>query len=485
MMSVLLFFVFMQEVSVSASEEINEKIEKLKVEITQTMEEHNIPGMAVAIVDKHGFIYTEGFGYSNSEKRVAKIDEETNFHLGSLSKVFTSIAVLQLYEKEKLNLDTAVVHYLPWFPFNEITVKHLLQHSSGLPGRLNVHDISNVNPEEITEMMEAKLKDVSLVGKPGEVYEYTNMNTDLLQRIVEEVTNESFPNYMETNVFHPLHMHRTGYYTFNSDHLRNTADGHRYHWGKLKPYDEQLVYATSSSAGLSSNATDLANFLFFLLQEEKGHMLVTQDSIDEMFRPNQYGLGMNWFIFPHNITMDGGLPGFTTSMVLSADRSFGLVLLANSKQDVTLDTSFNLYKILEGTDPTPLLSSNYPKVSSEAKTVLFAIMILFVSLAYVVGMTSYRMVKGERRLFFKVPSRKESVHFMVVLLLYLSIIYYIYVILPFYIGVPSLFEFKKEPDFTSGLAIFSVLYTVFSVVLFWHILFVNKVENNHKANKII
>lgn len=462
------------------------KIKQIEVEIENNMETHDIPGMAFALVDSNGIIYSKGFGTLDIREDTQHVDENTNFNLGSLSKVFTTIAIMQLQEKGFLRIEDPVADHLPWFKArdalmsNQITIKHLLNHSSGLPSRLNVHDVRSVDRRGIIDQISDKLRNVMLVAKPGETFEYTNMNTDLLQIIIEEVSDVPFTKYMNENIFKPLGMNRTGYFTFDNHHLSNTAKGHRYQWGKIKPYEEKLVYATSSSAGLSSNAADLAKFMMCLLNEgvtPKG-ALIRSNSIKEVFQANRYGVGYNWYIYPQNMYMEGGLPGFTSTMVLSSDKSFGLVLLSNSKQDITFHSGFNLFRIVDGGTPKPLLGKDFPKVKSEAKIILSITILICITLFYVVGTTVYNLARGRHTVTFVKPSFSKFRRIILLLALYFGIIYYIYVLFPYYVGVPSLFDFNKEPDVTTGLIILSIVSTSFSLVLFLKILIIQKVKMN-------
>ena len=466
----------------AAVDKLDEKIKLIEVEIENNMKVHNIPGMAFALVDDNGILYSNGFGVVDFRDDSVKIDENTNFNLGSLSKVFTSVAIMQLQEQGIVSLDDPVVEHLPWFSTknaqlsNQIKIRHLLNHSSGLPGRLNVHEISSLDRQEIIIEVEKKLSDVKLVGQPGEIFEYTNMNTDLLQLVIEEVTGGKFTEYMEKNILIPLEMDRTGYFTFRDSHLSNTAIGHRYHWGDIKPFKEELVYATSSSAGLSSNVMDLAKFMTFLLNEGEGPAspVIHSTSVREMFQANKYGVGFNWFVFPHNIFMDGGLPGFTSTMVLASDNSFGLVLLANSKQDITVHSGFNLFRIVEGGTPTALLASDYAKVDPDSKLILIITIIIGLLLTYIVVSNSLSILKGRQRLSVRKPGTKKIGVLTLILLLYVGVMYYIHIYLPYEIGVPTLSHFKMEPDFLDGIYLLTIVFSSLSLALCLKILFTQK-----------
>lgn len=474
-------------------DDLDEIIKQVEAEIETNMKTHEIPGMAFALADASGIVYSKGFGVLDSSDETGLIDEHTNFNLGSLSKVFTSLAIMQLHEKGQITLEDPVVNHLPWFKTNDpllsnqITIKHLLNHSSGLPGRLNVHEIKSIDKQDITNEIIEKLNGVTLVGQPGEVFEYTNMNTDLLQIIIEEKSGESIVDFMRENIFEPLEMSRTGYFTFNGSHLSNSAVGHRYHWGKIKPYEEKLVYATSSSAGLSSNVVDLGKFITFLINDSKisSEYLLSIDSINEMFKANQFGVGYNWFIYPHNKFMDGGLPGFTSTMVLSSDKTFGLVLLSNSKQDITLHSGFNLYRIVEGGKPKPLLDKDFPKVNFDAKIILGITTFIFILFVYGVASTLYNVISKKKLVEFRKMGISRYILLTLILVMFFVGIYYIYVIIPISTGVPSLFAFQKEPDITAGFVVLSIVYSAFSIFLFLKTLLIQKVMTKREPYNIV
>lgn len=447
------------------------------------METHNIPGMSVALVDANGILFSKGYGTLDIRDDALKINENTNFNIGSLSKVFVSLAIMKLQDERLINIERPVVDYLPWFSTkeehlsNQIKIKHLLSHSSGLPGRLNVHEIEQTDRQDMINEIKKKLMNVRLVGKPGELYEYTNMNTDLLQLVIEEVTGEPFTTYMKNNIFTPLDMDRTGFYTFDTSHLSNTAMGHRYHWGKLKPYKEELVYATSGSAGLSSSVNDLSKFIQLILKNgtspSGGHM-ISPTSLNQMFEPIQDRMAYSWYIYSHNMFMEGGLPGFTSTMVISSDKTFGLVLLSNSRQNITLETGFNLYRIVEGQEPVPLLISDYSKINFDAHLLLSMTIVFSILLLVIVGLTIVQLMKKERKFSFVKPNYKKIGFSSIIITIYLGVLYYLYVQAPLRIGVPTIFSFKMEPDLVSAILIFSIVYSIFSVVLLIRIFLIQK-----------
>ncbi|MFE8700807.1 serine hydrolase domain-containing protein [Cytobacillus sp. FJAT-54145] len=470
----------------------NEKIIKIEAEIKRNMETHNIPGMSFALVDHNGVVFSKGYGTLDIRDDSLEINENTNFHIGSLSKVFVSLAIMKLQEERHIDIEKPVVDYLPWFSTKDeklsrqIKIRHLLSHTSGLPGRLNVHDIEQTDSQEIMKEIKKKLKDVRLVGKPGDIYEYTNMNTDLLQLVIEEVTGEPFTTYMQDHLFAPLEMNRTGYFIFDDRHLSNTAMGHRYHWGKIKPYHEKLVYATSASAGLSSNVHDLSKFIQLLLNNGISHSesMINTGSLNQMFQPVQDRMAYNWYVDPHNVYMEGGLPGFTSTMVLSSDKTFGLVLLSNSKQSITLGTGFNIFKIVKGEEPVPLLASDYSKLNADAQLLRSLAVFFSIITLVVVGVTIVQIMMKKRKFSFVKLSAKEIGFTSMIIAAYLGVFYYLHVYAPFKIGVPTIFSFQKEPDLVSAILIFSIMYSIFSVALLVRTLFIRKTNHRKDSSEL-
>ncbi len=188
----------------------------------------------VLVAENGNMVYKKSFGYANLENKTPNNDS-SEFTLGSISKTLTSIAILQLKEKGKLELDDHLVKYFPEFPFPEITSRHLLSHTSGLPdydlyqeqmekypGKIfNVHDI----------LPSLKIWKEPLHFKPGDKWEYVNTNFCLLALLVEKISGMTFQNYMQKFIFTPAKMSRT---YFQSDPQRaagtNRTINYEYPW---------------------------------------------------------------------------------------------------------------------------------------------------------------------------------------------------------------------------------------------------------------
>lgn len=396
-----------------ATNQLLDKVQQIDAEIQQNMQRFNIPGMAFVLANEEGIVYAKGYGL-NEFGGTQRVNSQTNFKIGSISKVFTSLAIMQLRDQGLVELDVPIKQYLPWFATKDaslsdrITVRDLLHHTSGLPGRLNAHDVKGSDMNLVSSQLEYKLKNVRLVAPPGEKYEYTNMNYDLLQLIAEQVTNLPFPDYMSQKVFHPLGMSRTVFATGNQS--SNSATGHRYIWGDIHPFHEKLSFATLGSAGLSTNAEDLGKYISFLLSSSaKGNNPVLHSaSLTEMQHAaifdESIGHGFGWDITGNTIEKNGGLPGFSALFTI-------IVLLMWL--------------------PTIVLRLRKKASYSFKKPNLFIILICWV-------------LNG---------------------LMLTGVLYYIFYLVPYESGVPSLDRLTIAPDFVNGLIILSASYLAFSISL--------------------
>jgi len=169
----------------------------------------SVPGIAVAVTKGADLIHTAGFG-RDAEGRA--ITSQTKLPIASLSKSFTSLAVMQLVEAGKVSLDAPVRIYVTDFKLADprgraITVRQLLGHSSGLSDKV-FHEKSGPLPASLSEGV-TMLGNARLGAEPGEKVQYHNPNYWLAARLVEVVSGESFPDYLERHVFAPLGMRNT------------------------------------------------------------------------------------------------------------------------------------------------------------------------------------------------------------------------------------------------------------------------------------
>jgi CubicO group peptidase (beta-lactamase class C family) len=185
--------------------------------IASEMDELKIPGLEVAIVNKDLVVYTQGYGIADASRR--PVTAQTPMILGSLTKGFTALAVVQLNEAGKVDLDSPITAYVPWFrmsdysadiPSNawqQITVRQLLNHNSGISEYTGVSSWnSRYKGDDALEKQVRSFADFSLAHIPGSSFEYSNANYQLLGIIVQAVSGESYEAYIEHHIFAPLDM---------------------------------------------------------------------------------------------------------------------------------------------------------------------------------------------------------------------------------------------------------------------------------------
>lgn len=204
----------------------------------------------ILLAGKGKVITNKSFGYADFGTHKPNTTD-IHFNLCSISKIFTSTAILQLRDKGKISLDDHVVKYLPVFPFADITIKQLLTHTSGLPDLelfedllKQYHDTIITNMNVITELKKWKQ---GLYFKPGDRYRYNNIGYDLLAMVIEKITGSTFPVYLEKYIFKPAGMNETYLSVYPNHYYVNDTTCVKMHIQRHPYYDTIYSYADSSS----------------------------------------------------------------------------------------------------------------------------------------------------------------------------------------------------------------------------------------------
>jgi CubicO group peptidase (beta-lactamase class C family) len=332
------------------------------------METYKIPGLAVAIVRNGEVEYINGYGIANPNGD--PVTPDTPFLLASVSKSFTALAIMQLVEEGKINLDDPVQKYLPWFDVKgegalEITVAHLVYQTSGFSeydgGQMNLRPN---NPNEL-ETAIRDLDRTNLLFQPGGGWEYSNINYSLLGFLIQEVTGESYESYIEQNIFTPLAM-TDSHTSLESARANNAARGYTFYFGTPLALDANMPYTTAilPTAGLWSSATDMSRYLIAHLEEEAG-VLLSVEGMKQVHVPGVeiepgYNYAMGWFHAPNvldpeflqtlNTDLDpsddlqvlwheGDGPGYKAVMLMLPGKEYGVVLLMNTN-DYTITSVY-------------------------------------------------------------------------------------------------------------------------------------------------
>lgn len=316
------------------------------------------------IAAKNGEIVFEDYRGMYDVKSGKRIDSITPLHVASISKTFTSAAILKLMEEGKLSLDDNVQKYLPSFPYANITIKNLLSHRSGLQKyevfmqgtRSEAYRTKNKRGKTITRYRTVKVptnftgfatnQDVldylatrrpALIGTPNRFYNYCNTNFAILALIVEKVSGMEFPTYLTTYIFKPLGM--THSYVFSIKDTGHYVPSYNYRFSPYRIenldciYGDKNVYTTVRDLLL----WDRALYLGTIISAKSQELAYTPYSFEKRGEKN-YGLGWHLFIHPPDPTIvyhNGWWHGNTASFKrLIADTATVIIIGNNFNKNI-------------------------------------------------------------------------------------------------------------------------------------------------------
>lgn len=274
-------------------------------------------------------LISKGYGKANYELDVPNTPQ-TKYRLGSLTKQFTAMAVMELQEKGLLNVSDPIKKYLPDYPGGDkITIHHLLTHTSGIPNFTSFPEYKKlmIRPLSVEEVI-AKFKDKPLDFSPGEKFSYSNSGYILLGYLVEKISGKPYGEYVKENIFDPLNMKNTGY-DYHDPIINSRAAGYSLNEGKLINASYIDMKIPGGAGGLYSTVEDLYLWDRALYTEK----LVSQSSLKKMFKPFKDNYGYGWQIdklFGHKrISHSGGINGFVTNISRYPDDDACIIVLSN------------------------------------------------------------------------------------------------------------------------------------------------------------
>ncbi|MEZ4862791.1 MAG: serine hydrolase domain-containing protein [Caldilineaceae bacterium] len=340
------------------------------------------PGLSLVVVKEGAIVYNKAFGLADGPNKIPATPE-TVYKWWSTTKIPTAIAILQLHERGQLDIDDPAAEYLPFFDITYpsdnseiITIRHLLNHSSGMPD--NVPEVvawmhlADEPPLNQTTLLERVFPDYAkLKFEPGDHAEYSNVGYMVLGAIIEAVSGQSYETYVVNQILQPLSMNNTNF-VYTGEMLKHAAVGSHpvislesvllpFLYDDLGAYIRERTdgkiwfnrfYADSDPpTGLIGPATDLARLLMAFQNQGKVDgarilapatvAMMTYDSHVRSVNTGQTDApvqGLGWHVYQPEgrmyIAHGGGGPGFGSEMRLYPDESLGLIVFAN---DTTYD----------------------------------------------------------------------------------------------------------------------------------------------------
>lgn len=344
--------------------------------IIRYMREHRIPGVAISVVQGTNLVFAKGYGDG--------ITPQTPFKLASVSKSFTALAVMQLVEAGKLDLDAPVRTYLPWFrtadevESGKITLRHLLHHTSGFATRHRprwegARRDRNLPGELDPRTVEGLVRNFSrlhLTAPVGSQFEYSNVNYEILGAVVEVVSGEEFGDYVRNRIFGPLEMNRS--HVSFAEARQQGMLGHRYWFGHPARFSgDDLGPEAIASGGLVSTVEDLSHYLTALLKggQYRGRSILSPAGVETLFqkqagRTNTGDYALGWIVQDPNpshraIWHDGDAAGHKAFVALVPMRDLGFSVLINANSftsPVMFQLCQNTAEILMGVPPRQMSS---------------------------------------------------------------------------------------------------------------------------------
>ena len=311
----------------------------------------HLPSISVAIVMDQDLLWSKSYGMADLEKEVLSTPQ-TIYSICSISKLFTSVAIMQLRDAGKLRLEDHVSDHLPWYNLKQkypdtgpITIRSLLTHSAGLPRESDYPYWSLPDfPFPTQEQVKAKLGDQETLYPPSTYFQYSNLGLTLLGEIVAEVSGVPYQQYVQENILKPLQLASTrpelpeslwrgqlstGYSALNRDGTRD-----------MLPFFQ--ARGVAPAAGFSSTVEDLARFASwqFRLLEKGGEEILKASTLREMHRVHwvdpdwetTWGLGFSVrevegrSIVGHG----GGCPGYSTILSIDPQKKQAFVVMINA-----------------------------------------------------------------------------------------------------------------------------------------------------------
>ncbi len=316
--------------------------------IRKEMKKQKVPGLSIVLVDDQQVVWAQGFGYADEANEVPATPE-TIYRVGSISKLFTATAVMQLVEQGRIDIDKPLQTYLPEFSIrtrfpnsNPITLRSLMTHHSGLPA--NFHKGMWTKAPEPFAVVVNRIRDEYAAFPPDFIFSYSNVGATLLGQVIEKTTGRDFASYLDDSLLLPLGMIHSG---FSSRLNRGPLSARGYRSGKET---EESALRDVPAGGLNSTVLDLGRFMQMIFAQGRFNerKILTPQTVREMLRPQNarvpldlnFRVGLGWMLSslgPMNIQNAGPVAHhggatlyYHSQLIILPEHKLGVVVLANS-----------------------------------------------------------------------------------------------------------------------------------------------------------
>jgi CubicO group peptidase (beta-lactamase class C family) len=348
--------------------------------IISALNQNALAGIAAGIVRDGELVYAKGFGIADAA-RAAPVTANTAFRIGSISKTFTAIGLMQLWEEGRFKLDDPVRNYLKAYQLIEradappVTFRHLLTHTGGIGELRTITDLARpiiglgARPGQLPKLSEYYRGGLRVGVAPGTKWAYANHGFATLGQLLEDISGRPFNEYMTERVFAPLGMSRTDYLL--SDKIRGSlAQGYQVKRGMLKPLP-YVDIAVGPAGSVFSSVNEMAKYVIALLgggandygRVLKPETLAMMTSPQYEIDPRLPAMGLA-FMLGHEeghkvVGHNGGWPGFLSSMWIAPERAVGVISFINTTRRMAASSPLGpaLMRAVLELPPTPAAAS--------------------------------------------------------------------------------------------------------------------------------
>ena len=342
-------------------------IRHLNTYIAKSMKKNKVIGLSIALVDDQEIVFARGFGYADKENEVPAT-KNTVYRAGSISKLFTATAVMQLAQSGMVDIDVPIHNYVPEFSIQtrfrdagEITPRNIMTHHSGLPSDY-ISGMFTQEPEDLEQFL-PRLKDEYTAFPPDLVFCYSNLGVGILGPLIERISKKGYVDYMNEEVLAPLGMINSSFVRqYDSEAL--IAKGYY-----KKKEQEQYALRDMPAGSLYSNVLDLSRFIQMVFAQGRSgdRQILAPETLHEMLKVQNRGCaldmdlktGLAWMIEEDGgvgtiISHNGGIGTFFSTMFAVPEQKIAAIVLTNSAEgavvsgEVCMEALKSLYEAKTG-----------------------------------------------------------------------------------------------------------------------------------------
>jgi len=309
--------------------------------LLQTYYRDNEPGAFVLVSRKNHIIFKKGYGLANLQTQ-EKINSQTNFNIGSVTKQFTAFCIVQMAAAKKLSLQDKIIRYLPAFNTktgNAVTIRQLLTHCSGIIDHYAFTDTNRIKHATDYDVLQAVKNIDSTYFPPGTRYRYSNTAYCLLAMIIEKISGMSYRAYIKKNIFTPLAMQhavvlQTGKPVYRQA-LGYEYDSNRHVFNRLDA-GEAIFFSTEGDGGIYVSAGEYLRWIQSLQQPTAANKAIVQQCRSSQFLidpMNKLSYGYGWFVSekdnPKAVYHSGSNGGFRAMVFTLPSKNYIVTIFSN------------------------------------------------------------------------------------------------------------------------------------------------------------